>query len=172
MNYLRFLAVLLFALLLVGAAPQKKEKKMKVKEALPKLNEMLKEASVDLKHPNPQKSWEIFKEFARLPVDCASNGLLFECGVYDFTGKRMFYFEFVRQFTVEKRGDFDHMEQLNIEFQFVPTSEIQDLKTHKWSFDFNSPDEFFRFVESLKEFRSLIDGGLKAAEVRVYQERI
>ncbi|WP_169089553.1 hypothetical protein [Paenibacillus sp. PL91] len=56
--------------------------------------------------------WNTFKTFAKIDVECAESSLLFQCGVYNFTGTELFYFEFVRQFTIEEEGEYSLMEQL------------------------------------------------------------
>jgi len=145
---------------------------MKVREALPTLKQMMAEVGLDSTQLEPQQAWEVFKRFAARPVECASDGLLFQCGVYDFTGKPMFHFDFVRQFTIEKRGDCDHIEQLHIEFLFEPTQQVRDMRFNKWSFDFQSLDEFFRFIEAHQEFRATIESAVRPAHVKLYQERI
>lgn len=51
------------------------------------------------------KVWEVFKTFGKEQVkDEEETTLLFQCGVYDFTGEKLFYYDFVRQFTMESDG--------------------------------------------------------------------
>jgi hypothetical protein len=48
-----------------------------------------------------EKVWETFKSFCKESVEGEEEKeILFECGVYDFTGEELFYFNFVRQFTI------------------------------------------------------------------------
>ena len=65
--------------------------------------------------------------------------LLFQCGVYDFTGEELFYFDFVRQFTIEEDG---YMEQLHCEFVFEPIEELRKLETSLPSSSFHSRFSF------------------------------
>jgi hypothetical protein len=166
-----FLAALLIVSFGCSSTPNS-DQKMKITDALPTLKRMITEAKVNIKHPTPQLVWPVFQRFAARPSDCASEGFLFECGVYSFTGKPMFQFSFVRQFTIEKHGDYDHMQQLHVIFYFTPTWELEQLRYEKWSFDFQTLDEFFRFVEGRTEFRAIVDSAVHPAEVEIYQERI
>ncbi|WP_342541976.1 hypothetical protein MHH33_13060 [Paenisporosarcina sp. FSL H8-0542] len=63
--------------------------------------------------------WNEFKSFGRQPVEGEEEiALLFQCGVYDFTGEKLFYFDFVRQFSVYEDNEYSGMEQLHCEFVF------------------------------------------------------
>lgn len=76
-----------------------------------------------------KKVWETFKAFSKETVEGEEDKeILFQCGVYDFTGEELFHFDFVRQFTVYEKDDYSHMEQLHCEFLFKLTSELKKLK--------------------------------------------
>ncbi|MED4224420.1 hypothetical protein [Neobacillus cucumis] len=67
-----------------------------VKNAKSYLKNKIGEDTNDIK-----KVWEIFKDFGRKPVEgIEDKEILFQCGVYDFTGEELFHLDFVRQFTV------------------------------------------------------------------------
>lgn len=84
---------------------------LKVENAETYLKKMIDENKDDTK-----KVWEAFKAFGKMYVDGEEEtAILFQCGVYDFTGEELFYYDFVRQFTLEEDG---HMEQLHCEFVF------------------------------------------------------
>jgi hypothetical protein len=155
--------------LATGLAGCAKQDKLPTKSALPKFQAMLQQAGVDTELPDPAKTWEVFKAFSSVPVQCADEGFLFECGVYNSQDKPMFHFNYVRQFSIEKHGEYDHLEQLHVDFHFEPTAELQGLKTNKWSSDFKTPEEFFKFVESLQEFRTIMNGGYKPAYAKMQQ---
>src|SRR4051812_23971325 len=73
--------------------------------------------------------WETFKAFCKEPVEGEDDKeILFQCGVSDFTGEELFYFDFVRQFTVYEEDEYSHMEQLHCEFLFKPTDELRKLE--------------------------------------------
>src|ERR1700689_1483493 len=103
---------------------------MKVAEAQARLEELLSKEGFSLDSPDPRIAWAGFKAFVLEPVDCADDGVLFECGVYSWTGQELFYFGFARQFTVDVDRDYDHMEQLHCKFNRPATDELKLLKTN------------------------------------------
>jgi hypothetical protein len=118
---------------------------------------MLSEAGVDLAQPNPLKVWRIFQQFANVPVDTPNDMFLFQCGVYDWTGKPMFHFDFLRQFdvdSVDEDGEpqYDHMEQLHCTFFYEPVAELVTLNTHLWADQQAPVKTFFAAVEALPAF--------------------
>ncbi|HEY8911668.1 MAG TPA: hypothetical protein VIM51_15590 [Desulfosporosinus sp.] len=123
-------------------------------EAIGYLEKMLKRAGYNFSNPNPRLAWDVFKEFfSKTEVRCTEDTLFFECGVFGFTGEDLFYLEFVRQFSLnDDEGEYDHREQLQFTIFFKPCEELEKLKMNKWSFDFNSFDEYFEYIESLESF--------------------
>lgn len=119
--------------------------------------------------PDVKNVWEIFKSFGREQVEGEEEvALLFQCGVYDFTGEKLFYFDFVRQFSIEEDG---HMEQLHCEFVFNPTEELKKLETSEWYFDYEGEIEnFYRNIENMKEFQ--IPMNSKPIRFNLYQEEV
>lgn len=98
-----------------------------------------------------QKVWEEFKSFAKeTVVGEEEKAILFQCGVYDFTGEKLFYYDFVRQFT-DGNGD---IQQLHCEFVFEPIKELKKLEASEWYFDTDGDvDDFFNEIENLDEFK-------------------
>lgn len=129
---------------------------MQVHEAEARLKQLLNAAGGDARRPNPLDAWRVFKQFAAEPVDCAEDGLLFQCGVYDFSGAKRFHFDLVRQFTVaDEHGDYDHMEQLHCEFTCAPTPALRKCKAGVWREEFDDDtDQFFAAVENMPEFQA------------------
>jgi len=127
---------------------------MQTSEAEKRLKAMLADAGFDMKRPNPQLAWDVFKSFMQEPVDCADDGVLFECGIYDFTGKELFTWGLVRQFSIDVDGEYDHMEQLHCTFRCAPTKELRKLEISLWAYDFGTMHEYFSKVEGLNEFQS------------------
>jgi hypothetical protein len=119
---------------------------------------MLREAGFSEQRPDALLAWRVFKEFAGVPVECSEDALLFQCGVYGFTGRDLFHFGFVRQFTFEEGGEYDHMEQLDCSLLFEADAELQQLETNLWSYDFSSAEEFFSAAEALPEFSMALQG--------------
>ncbi|OMF19720.1 hypothetical protein BK133_29765 [Paenibacillus sp. FSL H8-0548] len=139
-----------------------------VKEAENQLKAMIRNINAD----DILNIWNTFKTFAKVEVECAESSLLFQCGVYNFTGTELFYFDFVRQFTIEEEGEYSHMEQLHCEYTFPPVDELRSLKKSLWSYDTDDNLAlFFTTVESLKEFLIPISRNF-LLELKVYQEEI
>lgn len=117
---------------------------------------MLAQAGFSEQKPDPLLAWQTFQAFSAVPVDCAGDDLLFQCGVYGFTGRELFHFGFVRQFTFEEEdGEYGGMEQLDCAVLFEPDPELRTLETSLWSSEFDSAEEFFAAVEALPEFQAL-----------------
>ena len=115
---------------------------IKSSEAKDKLIKMLKESNFDFEKPNPKLAYQTFKTFSDIKVDCEDDALLFQCGVYDFTGEDLFYFEFVRQFIFKVDGEVDYMEQLIFTLYYMPNSELENLETNLWTYDCKCTDDF------------------------------
>ncbi|USK68522.1 hypothetical protein [Peribacillus asahii] len=118
-----------------------------------------------------KKVWETFKDFCKESVEGEEDKeILFECGVYDFTGEELFHFNLVRQFTVYEEDEYSHMEQLHCEFLFKPTDELRKLEVSEWSMDYDDIDDFFNYIENLQEFK--IPLNLKSIKSEIYQEEV
>lgn len=132
------------------------------------LKAMLKDVNAD----DVMNVWNTFKSFAKVDVDCAESSLLFQCGVYNFTGTELFYFDFVRQFILEVDGEYSHMEQLHCEFIYTQVEVLRSLKKSLWTYDTeNNLELFFDKVEALNEFSIPIQEYCPF-ELEVYQEEI
>ncbi|MBB6448036.1 hypothetical protein [Bacillus benzoevorans] len=118
-----------------------------------------------------KKVWEAFKAFCKEPVEGEEDKeILFQCGVYDFTGEALFHLDFVRQFTIYEEDEYSHMEQLHCEFLFKPTDELSNLEIGEWSMDYDNIDDFLSHIENLQEFK--IPLILKPIKSEIYQEAV
>lgn len=96
--------------------------------------------------------WNEFKSFAKIDVDGEEEkAILFQCGVFNFTGKRLFYYDFVRQFTDQEDG---HIQQLHCEFVFEHIKELKKLEASEWYFETDGEiEDFFKEIENFDEFK-------------------
>ncbi|MGG0655312.1 hypothetical protein [Rummeliibacillus pycnus] len=118
-----------------------------------------------------KKVWETFKTFCKVPVEGEEDKeILFQCGVYDFTGEELFHLDFVRQFTVYEEDEYSRMEQLHCEFLFKPTDELSNLEIVEWSMDYHDIDDFFNHIEKLQEFKIFFN--IKPINSEIYQEEV
>ncbi len=125
---------------------------MQITETEGQLKSMLASAGFDMSNPDPQVAWNVFKSFVQEPVECADDGVLFQCGA-SFS-KELFSLDFVRQFEIEdENGEYGHMEQLHCEFTCVSNDLLCNLQKNLWASDFDNLNEYFAAVENLSEFQ-------------------
>ncbi|MFJ8246816.1 hypothetical protein [Peribacillus asahii] len=118
---------------------------------------------------NMLKIWEEFKLFAKEDViGEEEKAILFQCGVYNFTEEKLFYYDFVRQFTDEVDGC---IQQLHCEFVFEPVKELNKLEASEWYFDTDGEiEDFFNEIENLEEFK--IPMNYTPLRFNFYQEEV
>ena len=143
---------------------------MAPQEAEHELENLLAAAGFDFACPDPALAWSVFKDFSAVPVEGVDNGFLWQLGCYDFTGKKLCYLDFVRQFTFYDEGEYDHMEQLHIEFTGEPSPELLPLERNKWAFDYPTLADYFQDVEKFPEFQTALKHA--AWKVNVRQEQV
>ncbi|ANE45739.1 hypothetical protein SY83_04860 [Paenibacillus swuensis] len=117
--------------------------------------------------------WEAFKAFGKQPVEGEEEiALLVECGVYDFTGKAQFHFNFTRQFTVYEGEEYVGMEQLHALFLFEAKETLESLKMCKWFFSNEGTDveEFYTEIENAEEFKLAMKG--QPISFQLYQDEV
>jgi hypothetical protein len=148
-----------------------KPTKPKVKQAEKQFLNIAKQAAIDLTNPDVAEVWNAFKKFGSIPFDCEQSALLFECGTFTFRDLEMFDVCFVRQFTIHKHGEYDHMEQYLIRMRFTPTQERRKLKLILWSSKFGNLEDFFESVEGLEEFKFILNRS-RPEKFFTYQDRI
>ena len=135
------------------------------------LQTQLNDAQFDHQRPDLTLALQVFRTFASQQFDCAEDAFLFQCGVYDFTGKREYQVDLVRQFVFEEDGEYDHMEQLHCTIYFAPTPELNGLEAELWSYDFPSPSEFFDHVSTMPGYLAAIDGRVPL-RAETFQEEV
>lgn len=147
---------------------------MEISAAEARLRHALVESGVDPDNPTFLATWRVFKHFAAEAVETASDGLLFESGVYRFTGSERFTVDFLRQFEVlYEDGDHDYFEQLRCEFLYEPTEELRALGSLTlWCFpsDGESVADWCDEVERRVEFEWATR--LAPSQATVSQERV
>jgi hypothetical protein len=121
-------------------------------DALAHLRAALASAGFREDAPDPDTAWRAFRAFAAVPVAVEDDALLFQCGVWSFTGRPMFHWNLTRQLTRDGRGDDDAMEQLSLTILYEPVPGLQDVETSLWSYDFADVDAWAAAVQALPEF--------------------
>ena len=102
-------------------------------------------------------AWAAFKDYGREVFGPENVGLLFQVGVYNFTGQPLFYFDPVCQFEqTDDEGEHDHYEQLHCELTCQPNEILSGTNANLWSFNYPTADAFFAAVEAMPEFQVAI----------------
>jgi hypothetical protein len=119
-----------------------------------RLRELLARHGVSDAPVSAANAWAAFKDFGREVFGPGSVGLLFQVGVYDFTGQPLFYFDPVCQFEqTDDEGEHDHFEQLHCELTCIPNETLSGTRANLWSFEYPTADAFFAAVESMPAFQ-------------------
>jgi hypothetical protein len=144
---------------------------MNVSQAKPRLQKLLSKADFNRSSPEPEIAWQVYKQFSDQKAGCEDNRFFVQLGCYRFTGELLFYLDFVRQFSIySDDGEYDHMQQLHIEFTRKPDEALKKIDTNLWAYDFDRLDSFFTAVENMKEFQLAIHySGWKC---EIYQHKI
>jgi hypothetical protein len=111
-----------------------------------------------------------FTAFAKETVECAEELFMFQCGVFSFFGKRLFYLVFVRQFTIEEKGESDQNVQLYVGFTCKPNESLTPLSTILWAREPASMELFFEKIENSTEYNTAIAESLW--DCKVNQENV
>ncbi len=112
-----------------------------------------------------KKLWKLadaFENMCRMPGSAEEEMLLFETGIFDFTGEPLFYFSLVRQFP-NHEGEYM---QLHLDVMFLPDQKNRNLCGCFWEEE--SEEAFFDNVRKSEAFLLLKDETAK--KVRIYLE--
>lgn len=121
-----------------------------IEEAEQRLAAVLAELGFDPNNPDVDLAVRAFRRFAGMPVDTSDDALLFQTGVFAFTGEPEFHLDFTRQFVVEVDGEYDGMQQLHLTFFYPPSPELAAVRTTLWASDCESLDDFFERADSVR----------------------
>lgn len=93
---------------------------------------------------------DAFAEVCQIPVKAEEDDdtLLFETGVYDFTGENLFYFSVTRQFPDES-GEYY---QLHLDVMYRVTPENKKLSACSWSDEVDG--DFFDYIRSTTDYKT------------------
>lgn len=85
------------------------------------------------------QAWGAFVAFSNVVFDVPAipeaDGLLYQYGLYSFSGPPRFTLDLVRQFEVLEDGEYDHYVQFHCELQFEPVDDLISLGNYdSWWF--------------------------------------
>ena len=139
---------------------------MRINRQEARLRSLLAQHGATWEAPSPMAAWSAYREYGREVFGTSDVGLLFETGIYDFTGERKYYINLVCQFEIsDGEGEFDHFEQLHCELTCAPEASLSDKDAILWSFDYESADAFLDAVEALPAFQAAMQQRPLAMEV-------
>lgn len=104
---------------------------------------------------------DVFEEMCKTPV--AEDILLYEYGVYDFTGEDLFYYDLVRQYP-DGEGEYY---QLRVSLMFSPNEENRHLNNTLWSDDTN--ENFFDYIRKSSGYDYAKNHIIKSIDIRIDQ---
>ena len=129
---------------------------MTVEEAEVHLRTMLLDAGFDFTRPDVALAWEVFKQFAVVPVESGSDRegevIWFEAYGGDSERGRRGYFEFVRLFSQFTEADAIRHGMITLHFECEPEAYLG-----LWDIipaDMADLPAFYRAVESSQQFRA------------------
>ena len=102
---------------------------------------------------------DIFEEMCKTPIE--EDLLLLEYGVFFFTGKRLFYFDLVRQYP---DGDGEYY-QIRVSLTFAPDKENAKLYGTLWS-DYTE-ENFFDYIRKSSGYQYVKNHQMKSVEIRI-----
>lgn len=122
----------------------------------PLLRRMLADADVSEAHPDPAAAWEVFKQYATVPAECARDYLFFQVGDGHPESGLDGYFDFTREFEMRGASGDEPVwfEQVHIEFKVPHQSRLGVGTVILYSADFPDYDAFFAAVEQSAAFRA------------------
>lgn len=92
---------------------------------------MLEEAGLDAVTLSASAAWSVFVDFARVPFAVPqisdADGLLYQFGIFTFSGEPRFHLDLTRQFAVPGEDEFL---QFHCDMQFSQTADLQALGSH------------------------------------------
>ena len=105
----------------------------------------------------------VFEKMCEIPIEQEEEKmLLFETGIYSFSGKPMFYFSLVRQYPNEEEEYY----QLHLDIMYEPTVSISSFQQATWSFDI--AESIFDYIRKSQEYSVLKD--MKIAKIDIYMD--
>ncbi|TDX02707.1 hypothetical protein EV647_0925 [Kribbella sp. VKM Ac-2566] len=97
---------------------------------------LVRQAGLTVGSLSAASAWSVFGSFSRVEFDVPrepdSDGLLYQFGIYDFSGEPRFHFDLTRQFGLP---DSDEYLQFHCDLQYLPTPRLEVLGSHsEWWF--------------------------------------
>ena len=128
-----------------------------VESARSVFDEIARKRGVFGRRATPAEALPVFEEFARVGFDVSATAeadlLLYEYGVFSFTGRPLFTVSLVRQFEIcDEAGEHDGYVQFRCEFGFEPDPELAALgeRVH-WGIPVEGHDPVTDWVAAVRD---------------------
>ena len=145
---------------------------MEVSQAANRLKQLLAESGFDMDHPHPRQGWEVFKQFANEPVNCADDTLHCEISVSEQTGTEQCYLVLSRRFEINDEEKFyDRLEIVRLIFVANPTEAVRQYRMSLSTGGYRSLEAYFVAVESLPAFQVVVADISWQCEVKAWTSR-
>ncbi|MBW3635466.1 MAG: hypothetical protein KY445_03235 [Armatimonadetes bacterium] len=132
-----------------------KEQNLKANRVEQHFHGMLQETGIDIQSLNLFWTWQVFKQFLEVPIDCASEGFLFECGLHKYgSDKGAFFVHFVRYYYLEEE-EVTWAEMVDCDFEYGFDNELSQFDFTVEASDVNK-DKFITQVDAQKQFWATI----------------
>ena len=102
-----------------------------------------------------------FEEMCKLPME--DDMLLYEYGVYNFTGSDVFYYDLVRQYP---DGE-DEFYQLRVSLMFLPDKDNRYLHKTLWNIDID--ESFFEYIRRSEGYEYAKNHKFMSIDIRIDQ---
>ena len=106
---------------------------------------------------------DVFEEMCQIPLD--EDWLLFETGIYTFTGEPQFYFSLVRQFPHEDEEN-DEYYQLHLNVLFPPAHNNKKYNEATWNMDIEG--SFFEYIRESAVYNDIKND--KYSSIEIYMD--
>ncbi len=106
---------------------------------------------------------DVFEEMCRIPVE--QDWILFESGIYDFTGKPQFYFSLVRQLPHTDEEDDDEYYQIRVDVLYDPSQKNKKFREATWNMDIEG--NIFDYVRESEVFDEIKNDKYGSVEIRL-----
>lgn len=105
---------------------------------------------------------DVFEKMCELPAD--DDMILFETGIFPFTGKSQFYFSLVRQIP---DGEGEYI-QLHADVLYKPTEKNSEFEEMVWSDEFYGQEEnIFDYIRKSDAFNSVKEDEYESVDIYV-----
>ena len=90
---------------------------------------------------------QVFEKMCRMPVE--NDMILFETGMYSFTGEPLFYFSLVRQLP----NDEEEYVQIHVDVLYAPTQKNENFQSSTWNEELE--DDIFTYIRKSEAYLTM-----------------